>query len=240
MIGDVIQSLWIGDRLSAMEQLCIKSFLYHGHPFHLYVYGGVEGIPNGTTVCDANAILPVSRISKCQGCDCEGKQSYCSFADLFRYKLLKDKGSWWADTDFVCMKPFNFSAPYVLFGDHSGVSPSLIKVPAANDPFISWVYVQAERVFRADVPWGVTGLLVAAGVRKFSLSQYVLPLSLFLPVNNETIVASSLDDATKKLCEEAYTVHCFNELWRVTGANKDGEYSPTCLYEQLLHKYGVR
>jgi hypothetical protein len=223
-----------------MEQLCIRSFLYHGHAFHLYIYDDVRDIPNGTTVCDANTILPVSRVSRCQGCDQGGKQSYCSFADLFRYKLLKDKGSWWADTDFICMKPFDFKSLYVLFGDDSGVSPALIKVPSANDPFISWVYEQAEKVFCADVPWGVTGSLVAAGVQKFSLAQHVQPISLFLPVNNETLVAESLDDAAKKLCEQAYTVHCFNELWRVTGLNKDGLYPATCLYEQLLRKYGVR
>ena len=36
MKNKVIKSLWIGDQLSRLEQLCIKSFLYHGHEFHLY------------------------------------------------------------------------------------------------------------------------------------------------------------------------------------------------------------
>jgi hypothetical protein len=50
----VVQSLWIGDRLSVMEQLCISSFLRHGHVFHLYVYQQTEGIPAGTVVLDGN------------------------------------------------------------------------------------------------------------------------------------------------------------------------------------------
>ena len=40
MTSDVIQSLWIGDRLSVMERLCIQSFLDQGHQFHLYGEGG--------------------------------------------------------------------------------------------------------------------------------------------------------------------------------------------------------
>jgi len=33
IVRPLIQSLWIGDRLSTMERLCITSFLEHGHPF---------------------------------------------------------------------------------------------------------------------------------------------------------------------------------------------------------------
>ena len=36
--SEFIQSLWIGPRLSNMEHLCIKSFIDHGHKFHLYIY----------------------------------------------------------------------------------------------------------------------------------------------------------------------------------------------------------
>ena len=36
MNSEIIQSLWIGPRLSNMEYLCIKSFIDFGHEFHLY------------------------------------------------------------------------------------------------------------------------------------------------------------------------------------------------------------
>ena len=32
----MIQSMWIGSRLSVMERLSIQSYLEQGHPFHLY------------------------------------------------------------------------------------------------------------------------------------------------------------------------------------------------------------
>ncbi len=54
----IIQSLWIGSRLSTMEKLCIVSFIKQGHAFHLYTYGEVAEVPQGTIVKDANEIIP--------------------------------------------------------------------------------------------------------------------------------------------------------------------------------------
>src|SRR3954451_7190727 len=54
----VIQGLWIGESLSAMERLSIASFLANGHEFDLYAYGQVSGLPAGTRLRDANEVLP--------------------------------------------------------------------------------------------------------------------------------------------------------------------------------------
>src|SRR5258708_21072872 len=104
-----VQSLWIGDRLSAMEKLAIKSFLCQGQAFHLYVYQQPESIPEGTTVRDANEILPAASIFKYSG-----HESYAGFSDYFRFKLLLERGGWWVDTDVVCLKPFRFPSEYVF------------------------------------------------------------------------------------------------------------------------------
>ena len=109
----VVQSMWIGDKLSTMEQLAIKSFLDNGHKFHLYTYGEVKGIPKGTIVKDGNEILPESEIFYYTA-DPVHKGSVSSFSNWFRYKLLFDKGGWWVDTDNICLKPFNFSSEYVF------------------------------------------------------------------------------------------------------------------------------
>jgi len=53
----IYQSLWIGNELSNMEKLSIKSFIDSGHVYHLYTYGEVKGIPDGTIVKDGNDIL---------------------------------------------------------------------------------------------------------------------------------------------------------------------------------------
>jgi len=71
----IIQGLWIGSELSAMEQLSISSFLQNGHDYHLYVYDEVKNIPPGTLVMDAQEILPSSCIFQYQR-----SPSYAGFA----------------------------------------------------------------------------------------------------------------------------------------------------------------
>ena len=58
---EVIQSLWIGTKLSNLEKLSIKSFIDNGHTYHLYTYAEVKNIPEGVIVKDGNEILPKNR-----------------------------------------------------------------------------------------------------------------------------------------------------------------------------------
>ncbi len=44
----IVQGLWIGNKLSLLEQLSLKSFMANGHEYHLYIYDDVENIPEGT------------------------------------------------------------------------------------------------------------------------------------------------------------------------------------------------
>ena len=52
-----VQSLWVGPKLTELEILSIKSFQKLGHPFILYTYGKVKGIPHGTIEKDGNKII---------------------------------------------------------------------------------------------------------------------------------------------------------------------------------------
>ena len=105
----VIQSLWIGSELSVLERLSIISFIRNGHEYHLYVYGDVGNVPDEVILKDGNAILPASMIFQYKQ-----QKSYSGFSNYFRYKLLLEKGGWWADTDMVCLRAFDFAEPYVF------------------------------------------------------------------------------------------------------------------------------
>ncbi len=96
----IIQGLWIGSELSVMEQLSIASFLRSGHEYHLYVYGEMKNVPRGCVIRDASEILPAERIFQYPQ-----YPSYAGFANFFRYKLLLERGGWWADTDVICLQP---------------------------------------------------------------------------------------------------------------------------------------
>ena len=76
----VISSLWIG-QLTPLEQLCIRSFVAHGHPYHLYTYDEIENVPPGVTIQDASQILPRSTIFRNRRG--KGKGSLAGFRTYF-------------------------------------------------------------------------------------------------------------------------------------------------------------
>ncbi|OUU26399.1 MAG: hypothetical protein CBC13_00335 [Planctomycetia bacterium TMED53] len=103
-----VQSLWIGESLSELEALCIRSFLHHGHSFHLYTYENVGNIPEGTVIRDASEIIPKDLIYRV-------RDSLAIFSDQFRWELLCRQGGCWVDMDMICLQPFDFEEE-VVFG----------------------------------------------------------------------------------------------------------------------------
>lgn len=63
-INKNIQSLWIGGQLSKVEQLCIQSFIDHGHNFQLYAYEEITNAPKDTQIHDARSIIGEDAIFK--------------------------------------------------------------------------------------------------------------------------------------------------------------------------------
>jgi hypothetical protein len=235
-MGEPIQSLWIGDRLSAMERLCISSFLQHGHIFHLYTYGDVAGVPPGTTVLDGNQILPSSRIFTYTE-----HQTYAGFANFFRYKLLLEKGGWFVDADTICLRPFHFSDDYVFSSEGINgrqlVNLGAIKVPPGSS-VMQYTWEACERMNTGELKWSHCGpTLLGKAVATCSLQQYVQPWDVFCPVHFSTW-EQVLDPSIRwDFNEQTRAVHLWNELWRRSSQDKDAPYSAGCLYEQLKQRY---
>ena len=166
---DVIQSLWIGPRLSILERLSITSFLNHGHAYHLYVHDEIENVPHGTIIKPADEILPASAIFRY--CD---HPSYAGFSNFFRYKLLLLKGGWWADADVICLKPFRFPEAYVFSSElHRGetyMNATVIKSPAGS-PAMDFAVHVCNAKNSAELQWGDTGSrLISNLVARFDWS----------------------------------------------------------------------
>ena len=141
-MSNIIQSLWIGNKLTKMEQLSIKSFLQNGYTYHLYTYNNVKNVPTGTIIKDGNEIISKHQIFTYQN------GSYAAFSNLFRFTLLYQKGGYWADTDLICIKPFNFTREYVFVSepskDYKKSLPTscLIKLPKKNKVSLRAVNLQ--------------------------------------------------------------------------------------------------
>lgn len=259
-MNEIIQGLWIGDRLSAIEQLSIKSFLANGHPYHLYVYEEIKNIPSGTTIKDANEIIKQNRIFKYNSS--WGKGSYAGFADLFRYHLLFKNGGWWFDTDVVCLRPINLQQEIIIGTSYEGqwgVIPNAnpLKFPK-NDPFIQRCIEYCESIDLNNIQYGQIGPhLVQGMVKKLGYQDYQAPYYYFNPIAWSAIslhvfIKRNLKNEIKELIrpfikpstvhgrqlhKDSYTVHLWNEVWRQSGLSKEATYHPSSLIEKLKRKY---
>jgi Alpha 1,4-glycosyltransferase conserved region len=235
MAGD-IQGLWVGDRLSVMEQLCIRSFQKHGHRFVLYVYGDTAGIPPGTVVADGNSILPASRIFTYRE-----HKTYAGFANIFRYKLLLEKGGWFVDADLVCLRPFDFQDQYVFSSEgingRQVVNVGAIKAPPGSE-ILQYAWDACEQMYTAELTWSQCGpTLFGKAVEALSLQRHVQPWRAFCPVHFSAW-NSVLDPSVPwNFPRQTHAIHLWNELWRRSGQNKDARYDAGCLYEQLKQRY---
>ena len=241
MTEHVVQSLWIGSRLSAMERLAIRSFLANGHDFHLYCYDNVEGLPSGTIVKDGNDILPESRIFTYS----EGfaKGSHAAFSNVFRYKLMLDRGGWWVDTDVVCLRPFNLVDDRLWATERMDppqeliVSTSVIKAPA-GDELMAWAWRACQGMDTTTVTFGQIGpRLLQAGVNTLGVHAFMRPHTFFCPIASydwRTILDPSQKCA---LGTEVYGVHLWNQMWSANHVDKDATFPSGCLYERLKQRF---
>jgi Glycosyltransferase sugar-binding region containing DXD motif len=235
-MADVIQGLWVGPRLSVMEQLCVSSFLRNGHPFHLYVYQETTGIPPGTVVLDGNRILPASRIFTYRE-----HNTYAGFANFFRYKLLLEKGGWFVDLDTICLRPFQFQTEYLFSSEGINgrqlVNLGAVKAPAGSR-IMQYAWEACERMDPATLKWSQCGpTLLGEAIQRCSLHEYVKAWTVFCPVHF-SVWRQLLDPSIRwKFGDDTHAVHLWNELWRQSGQDKDASYPPDCLYEQLKRRY---
>jgi mannosyltransferase OCH1-like enzyme len=232
----IIQGLWIGSELSVMERLSISSFLLNGHEYYLYVYDDVKYIPDGTAVMDASQILPSSRIFQYRH-----RPTYAGFANFFRYKLLLERGGWWADTDTICVRPFDFPDEYVFSTeiDYRGrevVNNGVIKAQRGSD-VMAYAWNVCEKKDPACLVWGETGpRLIAKAVKKFKLDKYKVSHEAFCPVDYEEW-RKLLQPGFELRDEGTYAIHLWNEMWRAAGQDKNAQYNQNCLYEKLKRAY---
>jgi len=232
----IIQGLWIGPQLSVMEELSIASFLQNGHEYHLYVYDEVKNIPTGTILKDANEILPSSKIFQYKQ-----RPSYAGFANFFRYKLLLERGGWWADTDTICLQQFDFPQQHVfateIFRGLEVITAGIIKAPNGSQA-LAYAWEVCQTKDPELLVWGETGSkLMAQAVRKFSLEKYLMPHHVFCPLAHHEWRQVLEPQVEVGLDLSSYAIHLWNEKWREADQDKNARYADTCIYERLKRRY---
>jgi hypothetical protein len=249
-----IQSLWIGKKLSLLEQLCIKSFLGNGHKFHLYTYESVENVPSGTTVIDANTVMRLNE--KYEINHGFGTGSKAPFSDIFRLTLLNQKGGWWVDMDVICLKNLNSLPQKVLCtsleipeGDFANIN---VMTFPANEPFLTaclkeWhefdlqnIYyalgvdlikkIASDKAFDFQVGHSIFNPVSYRHSKFIFIPKFLIPLiNIYKKLRNQELIELPGKDS--------YTLHLWNESLKNSNINKNESYSYFSLIEQLKRKY---
>ncbi len=232
----VVQSMWIGDHLGALERLTIQSFLDHGHPFHLYLYGPCAGVPEGTSIRDGREILPDSAIFTYRTGFGAGSPS--GFANVFRYAMLHAQGGWWVDLDVVAMQPLRFASEHVVGTSSSSgrllVENAIIHAPVGS-PLMAYCLEAAERADRDRVRWGETGpRLLTRAVQALGMEGTVVPPSVLYPV-----AAGQFWNLVRPgpLPDGASTIHLWAQQWRHFRIDPAARYPDASPYQQLIAKH---
>ena len=234
----IVQGLWIGDRLGVMQRCSIRSFLAAGHPYHLYTYGPVEGVPAGVTVLDANALIPADRIWRYRDYD-----TPAGFSNQFRYHLLDERGGTWADLDVICLHPLP-DDPYLLPAQTLAEAPAatcLLRAPQGSE-LLRRARTAAEAVDPRTAIWGTTGpALMSRLVDELGLA--LLPVAAVCPIDylDWQLVLSTDEQERADLrrrTDDSFAIHLWHEMWRRSGL--DGSESvPGSLYSDLVQRFGA-
>lgn len=255
----VIQSLWVGNKLSILEQLSIASFVRNGHEYHLYTYNDLLDVPEGAQLKDANEIIPEKNVFTCFN------GSYAIFSDWFRWELLYKKGNFWVDTDVICLKPFQFDSN-IIFGLESehlagtgvlGFPPNhelcrlladVCNNPNMFLPYDSWKTKKKKlkRIIlgkgRSYIDWGEAGgpTGFTEALKYFKLLALAKPFTYFYPIHSSNwraVFDETLADDIK-LFSNTYAIHLWNEMIRRSkGFDKNATFPKRSLIEQLKRKY---
>ncbi len=241
---ETVNGLWIGQSLGWLGRLSITSFLQHGHEYHLYCYDDISDAPDGTVLKDAREVLPASEIFAYQ--HGPGRGSVSAFSNLFRYKLLLDKGGWWVDTDVVCLRPFNFSQPIIFASERVAnetlATTCIIKLPVGH-PVADQCYSISRQADRQTLKWGEIGPnLIHQVIQSHNLSDAVKDVDVFCPIYHfhwQRLIDADPTRAQQMITDKTYAVHLWHEYWRRNGIDQDNDLPSASYFMKLMQRFEV-
>lgn len=209
-------TMWIGNPLSRLEILSLKSFLHYGYSIAVYLYDMNLEVPEGVIKANANYVIPESSAYSVQG-------SYSIFSDYFRYKMLSMVDTVWVDMDCICLSdnfPLHdeyFFAPEQINGLVNG---AVLKYPMDSEmaKFVLDEYyrLDAKNQYEKDpdFKWAITGpWTVTKAVNELKLHDYVYPVNSAYPIDYFDIryyFEPSLRDAFFRKACCSLIAHCSN------------------------------
>ncbi|MDJ0826713.1 MAG: FkbM family methyltransferase [Rhodobacter sp.] len=258
-----IATLWIGGRLSWLEQLCLKSFADAGHDTTVYSYAPIENVPEGVHAADAEQIFPSTPLL------CHVRTgSPAIHADMWRLHLLKKTDKIWVDADMYCYRPFDFARKSVFGWEKDGlICNAVLGLPRTSKalnglldffedqyaiaPWLQiWQQAELEAARDAGEPvhmteqdWGYTGpASVTWFLQKTGEIRFAEPQTAFYPISfkdrNKMIL--SRFDIEERLTPETRGIHFWARRMKPRLEEKEGNTPRRGSFmHKLLQKHDI-
>ena len=259
-----VAALWIGCKLSFLEELCLKSFVDAGHHTILFTYEGTENVPDGVEIRDGAEIMPNLNVIR------HGRTgSPAPFADKFRYRMLAQLDrTIWADTDAYCCKPFVTATGHFHGYEKEGeVNNGVLGLPKDSETLKAllnltedeysipeWLpagtrqeYADAKAagqpVSSGDMAWGIWGpQALTHFLKKTGEIKYAMPRTALYPVSyfDRRLLLRPGVDLSAYITDDTYSIHFYGRrIRRRLITNFEGMPHPASLLGKLLKKHGI-
>jgi hypothetical protein len=255
-----LNTLWVGDRLGYLQQLCLVSATAVGHHVTLYSYkpDNLNGVPDGIEIRDAREVMPEQKLVAYADCG-----SFALGSDFFRYELLAKDLGYWIDADVYLLKPLNFKEQYVFGWEHENtINGAVLLLPSDSDmardlcelplfnrrppwfgPRRSLAYFW-KRITKGppkveEFSWGVFGpQMVSYLAKKHKVVNQAQKPSVFYPISwkNARSLYEPAHVIEELIAPETHTVHLYNS--RLVGLNNTPP-PPGSYIDVICRQHGI-
>lgn len=234
----VLNTLWVGNSLGYLEQLCLLSGLACGHKTRLFSYEPktLRGVPRGVEVLDAGEVMPRERMITYRNCG-----SFALGSNFWRYEMLAKGLGYWIDLDVLLLKPLPSDTDYVFGEEHEGGLNTAVMYAPPGSPFVedlrmlpqanrcpAWfgpknrLRFYGARLLRShvgldDFPWGTFGpRMVTYVARKHDLLRFAAKPEVFYPVSWHDVcnLYGPSEKVAHLITDRTRTIHLYNSQLR--------------------------
>jgi hypothetical protein len=238
-------TFWHGP-LDAMTYTCLASFAHVGADLCVYAYDHEIDLPAGVDWTDARQICPDETLLSRYLTD--GKPSLAKFADMFRYKLIRETGCCWVDADIVCLRKPDALRDEILFGRQSNpygeilINNAVLRLPSTH-PLLSELIQDAEDVVDVDQKWGAIGpfLLTELAVRQ-GIAHCARDFFSFYPIEPDDfwkMLSPAHRDSVAVATEHSIFLHLWGEMFGRSAYDKMASPPVGSFLHEMFQRIGT-
>jgi hypothetical protein len=229
---DIVNCLWFG-KIGSLERLMLESFSRYSE-VHLWSYFDLNVDIKNVHVRDGREILPEEDVFLYPlTMDLPfGGGTHVGFSELFRYKVLYEKGGWYSDMDVTCLKPLSQFGEY-FFRTHGRlpVVGNIMKCPAKSELMLK-CYEESKRTINdTTTDWHLGMKILARFIFELQLDKFIL--DDFCNVD----ILSVVKDLTRNNSQAPASwtfIHWMNTIF------DRNSYHANSVYGKLLEKYKIK